>query len=95
MAGNKKRRFGRAARGGRINLRKLTPRRKFRLERRRARFFEEGLDFDSRRSNNKKRALFSIVTRKGYKYRSRVLERTKRSRTLIDVHRILKQNSNN
>ena len=84
-----------AFRGGRINLRRLTPRRKALIERRRRKFFEEDLDLDKVRRNNKKRALFSITTRKGTKHKSKILERHPRDRTIIDVMDILKKNTNN
>ena len=74
--------------------RNLTPRQKARIERRRRKFFEEDLDFDKVRRNNKKRALFSVTRRKGYNYESKILERHPRSRTIIDVMKIIKQNSN-
>ena len=82
-------------RGGRFSLRRLTPRRKALIERRRRKFFEEDLDLDKVRRNNKKRALFSITTRKGTKYKSKILERHPRDRTIIDVMKILKKNTNN
>ena len=93
--GKRRARFGRTARGGRFNLRRLTPRRKARLERRRRKFFQEDLDFDRVRGNNKKRALFSVIGRKGNKYETRILERHPEGRTIIDVMKIIKNNSNN
>ena len=83
-----------AYRGGRINLRRLSPRRKARLERRRRRFFEEDLDFDRTRRNNRKRALFSVTKRKGYGYESKILERYPKDKTIIDVMKIIKNNTN-
>ena len=73
----------------------LSPLKKARIDKERKKFFEGELDFEGKRTNNKKRALFSIVTRKGYKYRSRLLERTNKGKTIIDVLNILKNNSNN
>tara|TARA_Y100001973_G_C5026042_1_gene245613 strand:- start:44 stop:325 length:282 start_codon:yes stop_codon:yes gene_type:complete len=90
----RKRKFGKLARGGRFDRRKLTPRQKARIERRRRKFFQEDLEFDKVRRNNKKRALFSVTRRKGYKYESKILERHPRSRTIIDVMKIIKQNTN-
>ena len=95
MALGRRRRRLAAFRGGRINLRRLTPRRKARLERRRRKFFQEDLDLDRVRRNNKKRALFSITTRKGTKYKSKIMERYPKDRTIIDVADILRKNSNN
>lgn len=88
------RRFGRLARGRGFNARRLTPRQKARIERRRKKFFQGDLEFDKVRRNNRKRALFSITRRKGYKYESKILERHPRSRTIIDVMKIIKGNSN-
>ena len=85
----------RIARGGRFNVKRLTPRRKARLEKRRRKFFEEDIDFDRVRRNNKKRALFSVIGRKGNKYETRILERHPEGRTIIDVMKIIKNNSNN
>ena len=73
----------------------LSPLQRVRIERKRAKFFEDKIDLDKKRTNNKKRALFSIVTRKGYKYKPRLLERTSKDKTIIDVLNILKNNSNN
>ena len=73
----------------------ISPRRKARIDKRREKFFEGKIDLDEKRTNNKKRALFSIVTRSGYKYKPRLLERTRRDKTIIDVLNILKNNSNN
>ena len=73
----------------------LSPLKKARIERKRAKFFEDKVDLDKKRTNNKKRALFSIVTRRGYKYKPRLLERTNKGKTIIDVLNILKNNSNN
>ena len=82
-------------RGGRFNAKRLTPRRKRWLERRRRKFFEEDLNLDTVRRSNKKRALFSITKRKGYGYESQILERYPRDRTIIDVMKIIKKNTNN
>ena len=73
----------------------LSPLKKARIEKKRKKFFEGELDFEGKRTNNKKRALFSIVTRRGYKYKPRLLERTNKGKTIIDVLNILKNNSNN
>ena len=73
----------------------ISPLKKARIERKRAKFFEDKIDLDEKRTNNKKRALFSIVTRRGYKYKPRLLERTNKGKTIIDVLNILKNNSNN
>jgi len=88
------RRFGRLARGRRFNARRLTSRQKARIERRRKKFFQGDIDLDNVRRSNRKRALFSITRRKGYKYESKILERHPRSRTIIDVMKIIKGNSN-
>ena len=90
----RKRKFGKLARGGRFDRRKLTPRQKARIERRRRKFFQEDLDFDKVRRNNRKRALFSVITRKGTKYESKILERYPKDNTIIDVMKIIKQNTN-
>ena len=95
MAFGRRRRRLSAFKGGRFNLRRLTPRRKARIERRRRKFFEEDLEFDKKRRSNKKRALFSITTRKGTKFKSKILERYPKDRTIIDVMKILKKNTNN
>tara|TARA_Y100000593_G_scaffold91817_1_gene181653 strand:- start:603 stop:905 length:303 start_codon:yes stop_codon:yes gene_type:complete len=84
-----------AFRGGKFNPKRLSPRRKRQLERRRSKFFEEKLDLDKVRRSNKKRALFSTIGRKGTNYKSRILERHPKGRTIIDVMKILKANSNN
>ena len=86
----KRQRFGRAARGGRINLRRLTPRRKARIERIRRRFFEEDLDLENVRRSNKKRALFATH----YRGKTQIVEKYPEGRTIIDVAEILKRNSN-
>ena len=49
----RKRKFGKLSRGGRFDRRKLTPRQKARIERRRRKFFQEDLEFDKVRRNNK------------------------------------------
>tara|TARA_B100000131_G_C17943661_1_gene543415 strand:- start:39 stop:299 length:261 start_codon:yes stop_codon:yes gene_type:complete len=81
----------RAFRGGRINLKRLTPRRKRWLEKRRRKFFQEDMDFDRVRGNNKKRALYGVI-RKG---KIKVLEDAPDDHTIIDVADILRKNSNN
>ena len=48
MAFGRRRRRLSAFKGGRFNLRRLTPRRKARIERRRRKFFEEDLEFDKK-----------------------------------------------
>ena len=91
----KTRKFGKLARGKRtFSPRRLTPYQKARIERRRRKFFQEDLEFNKVRRNNRKRALFSITKRRGYKYESKILEKHPRSRTIIDVMKIIKQNSN-
>ena len=86
------RRFGRLARGTRrFNIRRLTPRQKARIERRRRKFFEADLDFENVRRSNKKRALYATH----YKGKTKIYERYPKGRTIIDVMKILKANSNN
>ena len=87
----RQRRFGSIARGTRrFNVRRLTPRRKARIERRRRRFFESELDFDRVRRNNKKRALYATHIRG----KTKIYERYPKGRTIIDVAKILKKNTN-
>ena len=86
------RRFGSIARGTRrFNIRRLTPRQKRRIEKRRSKFFESELDFDRVRRSNKKRALYATH----YKGKTKIYERYPKGRTIIDVMKILKANSNN
>ena len=85
------RRFGSIARGTRrFNVRRLTPRQKARIERRRNRFFESELDFNRVRRSNKKRALYSMHVNG----KTKIMERYPKNRTIIDVAKILKKNSN-
>ncbi len=76
---------------GAFDASRLTPQQKRKLERKRRKFFEEDLNFDDVRRNNRKRALYSL--KRGNKLK--VLERHPRSRTIIDVAEILKRNTNN
>ena len=93
--GNRRRRRLSAFKGGRFNPKRISPRRKRQLDRRRSKFFEADLDFDRVRRSNKKRALFSTIGRRGTDYVSNIKERHPRGRTIIDVMKILKANSNN
>tara|TARA_B100000287_G_scaffold421075_1_gene461300 strand:- start:459 stop:740 length:282 start_codon:yes stop_codon:yes gene_type:complete len=91
----RRRRFGRLARGTRrFNAKRLTQRQKNWIERRRRRFFQEDLEFDDVRRSNRKRALFSVTRRRGHTYESKILERHPKGRTIIDVMKIIKANSN-
>ena len=80
----------RISRGGRFNVKRLTPRRKAMIERRRRKFFEEDLDLDNVRRNNRKRALYATH----YRGKTQVVEKYPEGRTIIDVAEILKRNSN-
>ena len=89
----KKNRFRRRLRRGFLgafNPKRLSPRQKRRIEKRRERIFQGKLNFDRVRRSNRKRALFGVV--KGRKIK--VLEDHPRGRTIIDVAAIIRQNSN-
>ena len=85
-----RRRFGRTARGGRFNLKRLTPRRKRMIEKRRRRFFEEDLNFETIRRRNTTRALYSTHIRG----KTKIYEQYEDDKTIIDVAKILMKNSN-
>ena len=75
---------------GAFNPKRLSPKQKRRIEKRRERIFRGKLDFDRVRRSNRKRALFAVV--KGKKLK--VLEEHPKSRTIIDVAAIIRKNTN-
>ncbi len=80
----------------RLNWLQRQPRwKKRQIERRRTRYFEGELNFERKRRNNRKRALYSVPGREGTNYKTKVLERHPKGRTIIDVFKILKNNTNN
>ena len=86
-----KRRMKRKRLLGQFNAARLTPQQKRRIEKKRRKFFQEDLNFDDVRGNNRKRALYSL--KRGEKLK--ILERHPRDKTIIDVAEIIKRNTNN